>query len=154
MKINAEFVKMAKTITAREIMGNDLRKEREEIRDKFGYDSDEMIEWQERAEAFEKSSPYTDGMYKAYRMVDRAIDEGQEELIVNDFCWDRERSDFVKTLRLFGIETFVVTDSSTGLMEDIHGYVDEGCRMMGLTKIEKVDNFFGTRTILGIRFGL
>ena len=51
----------------------------------------------------------------------------------------------------------MVTNQSTGLMEDIHGYIAEGCQMEGPCTIIKKDNKFGEETeetIQGLRFTL
>ena len=76
---------------------------------------------------------------------------------MEDFCWDRERYDFIDTLRKAGIRSFVTVNNSTGLMEDIHGYIAEGCTLEGPCTIIKKDNRFGEETeesIQGLRFSL
>ena len=37
------------------------------------------------------------------------------------------KQQIIDTLRKADIETLVVTNQSTGLMEDLHGYAAEGC---------------------------
>ena len=67
------------------------------------------------------------------------------------------KQQIIDTLRKAGIETLVVTNQSTGLMEDLHGYAAEGCTMLGLCTITKKSRRFGEETeeqIMGIRFKL
>lgn len=55
------------------------------------------------------------------------------------------------------MKTFVTVNQSTGLMEDIHGYIAEGCTLGGPCTIIKKDNRFGEETeesIQGLRFSL
>ena len=76
---------------------------------------------------------------------------------MDDFTWDRERHDFIDTLRKAAIQTLVVTNQSTGLMEDLHGYAAEGCEMLGLCTITKKSDRWGEETeeqVMGIRFRL
>ena len=81
----------------------------------------------------------------------------QRSQLMDDFTWDRDRHDFIDTLRKAGIQTLVVTNQSTGLMEDLHGYAAEGCTMLGLCTITKKDTRWGEEKeeqIMGIRFQL
>lgn len=93
----------------------------------------------------------------------RAFEEKHEahkklkQQIIDTQGWDREQHDFIDTLRKAGIDTLVVTNQSTGLMEDLHGYAAEGCTMLGLCTITRKSRRFGEETeeqIMGIRFQL
>lgn len=49
------------------------------------------------------------------------------------FCWDdKDVHDFITTLRDIGVRKFVVTNTSTALMDNLHGFADEGCYIGGL----------------------
>ena len=76
--------------------------------------------------------PYTQGACKAYRAWAASVERGNEEPELDDFLWEREVSDFIATLRTAGIESFTITDRSTGLMENLHALAAEGCTMEGL----------------------
>ena len=123
------------------------------IIEEFGWDSEELKAWyKEEEENFQY--PISDGACKAYRAWRYSE---TDEVIMDDFTWDRERHDFIDTLRKAGLETLVVTNQSTGLMEDLHGYAAEGCKMLGLCTITKKSRRFGEETeeqIMGIRFSL
>lgn len=97
----------------------------------------------------------TRGELKAYHAWYWRKDKGfmTDELVMDDFCWDYEVADFIKALREAGIESFIVTNSSSGLMENIHGYVREGARMAGLCEVDK-RNLWRTERVQGIRFEL
>lgn len=128
----------------------------EELKEKIikerGWESKELDAWRE--EEAQMKYPFSSGANKAYRAW--KYSEG-DELIMDDFCWDRERHDFIEALRQAGIQTFVVTNQSTGLMEDLHGYVAEGCTMLGLHTFTRVKESFGEKIeeqVQGIRFSL
>lgn len=124
---------------------------KKQIKDTYGWDSEEMDNWYKEENQLKKEIPFTMGAYKAQR----AWDNSEDEVIMQDFTWDHERHDFIDTLRKAGIETFVTTNQSTGLMEDLHGYVAEGCEMLGLCTITKRSTSWGEEeeeTIMGVRF--
>ena len=123
------------------------------IIDEKGWDSEELKAWyKEEEEQFQY--PISAGACKAYRAWRYSE---TDEVIMDDFTWDRERHDFIDALRKAGIRTLVVTNQSTGLMEDLHGYAAEGCTMLGLCTITKKDTRWGEEKeeqIMGIRFQL
>jgi hypothetical protein len=117
-----------------------------------GWDSEELKAWYKEEEQFQY--PISAGACKAYRAWRYSE---TDEVIMDDFTWDRERHDFIDSLRKAGIQTLVVTNQSTGLMEDLHGYAAEGCTMLGLCTITKKDTRWGEEKeeqIMGIRFQL
>lgn len=97
--------------------------------------------------------PLTGGQGKALRLW---IWAETEELVFDDFVWEREAHDFIDTLRKAGIKTFVVTNQSTSLMENMHWFQQEGCKLVGLCEVEPTDEwerkFNGTK--MGVRFAL
>ena len=120
------------------------------IIDTFGWDSEELKAWYKEEE--EMQFPYSQGTVKAYRAWKYSTGD---EVIMDEFTWERERHDFIDTFRKAGIETFVTINQSTGLMEDIHGYIAEGCTMLGVCTITKKSNRYGQEMeviIPGIRF--
>ena len=125
---------------------------KEEIIKTRGWDSPELKAWYAEEEEMIYSIPQ--GANKAYRAW--RYSQG-DEVVMEDFCWTAERHDFIDTLRKAGLQSFVTVNNSTGLMEDIHGYIAEGCTLEGPCTIVKKDNRFGEETeetIQGLRFSL
>lgn len=91
-------------------------------------------------EAHTKAYPFTRGEGKAFRAI---YHNKGEELVMDDYNWEGDHLDFVNFLRGCGIDTFLVTNQSTGLMEDIHGYTNAGCVMVGPEIYTEEDDFFG-----------
>ena len=121
---------------------------RKQIIETHGWDSPEMESLKE------EPCPISQGAGKALRAY--RYSQG-EEMLLDTFLWDRERADFIDALRKAGIQTFVTVDHSTGLMEDIHGFIDLGCTLDGPCKItQKVDRWGEptTEELLGLRFRL
>ena len=76
---------------------------------------------------------------------------------MDDFLWDKEVRDFVEALRSAGLETFVYTNQSTAVMENLHAFAAEGCTMMGLCTITRQETRWGEEEpyeVQGIRFSL
>ena len=118
----------------------------------YGWDSKELKVWYEEEENIK--FPYSAGACKAYRAW--KYTDG-DEILFDDFVWEAEAHDFIDTLRKAGIETFVIVNTSTALMENLHWFAAEGCTMQGLCTITKKENRFGEdreEQIMGIRFTL
>lgn len=142
MKTNTYFKELNRIARDFEERHEEHQELKKQIIDTKGWDSEELEAWYKEEENFQY--PISAGACKAYRAW-RYSDT--DEVIMDDFTWERERHDFIDTLRKAGIQTLVVTCQSTGLMEDLHGYVAEGCTMLGLCTITK-------KQIMGIRFQL
>jgi len=122
---------------------------KKEIIKTYGWDSDELKAWY--AEEEQMIFPFSGGANKAFRAW-RYTDG--DEILFDDHCWDYEIHDFIDALRRAGFKTFVITNQSTGLMENLHGFAAEGCKMEGLCTITQKSNRWGTETeeqIPGIR---
>ena len=144
-------------MTANCIAWENAKKERDERREQifqtYGWNSPEMEAW--KAEDQAAVRPYSDGAMKAYWVFKQALDNENGEFEMNDSLWDRERQDFVETLRKLGITEFTVTNHSSGLMDDIYGYTELGCTMAGLHTITKKFPEWrgeGYETVKGILF--
>ncbi len=116
-------------------------------------DWDAVHKWYEREEQFK--SPFTSGQMKAYRAYRNSseIECGDPEM--SDSLWEREVKDFSDTLRAAGVTTFVLTNQSTGLMEDIHNLEAQGWRLVGTCRLVVCSHRFGiegTEERLGLRF--
>lgn len=132
------------------------REERKrEIIKTCGWDSEEMRAWQKEDEAAE--FPYTQGACKAFRAWEASVERGEDELEMDDFLWEGEVEDFVAALREAGIQTIVVTNRSTALMENVHWLTAAGWRMEGPCTITRLENRWGEKEgteVMGIRFTL
>ena len=123
---------------------------KQEIIDTKGWDSDELKAWYAEEER-DYQYPISSGACKAFRAW--RYTEG-DEILFDDHCWDSEIHDFIDALRSAGFKTFVITNQSTGLMENLHGFAAEGCKMEGLCTITQKSNRWGKETeeqIPGIR---
>ena len=134
-------------------MERQQRKKR--IVDTLGWDSPELKAWYEEDAA--AKFPFEQGACKAYRAWASSISRKEDELEMDDFLWDKEVADFVSTLRSAGIGTFVYTNQSTAVMENLHAFVAQGCTMIGLCTITRHETRWGDEEpteIMGIRFSL
>ena len=154
-KNNAYFEELEK-------IGHDFEEKRaaheakkQTIIDTYGWDSPELKAWYE--EKGTMKFPISQGACKAYRAWRNSIRRNEDELEMDDFCWEREVEDFLNTLRKAGIKTFVYTNQSTAVMENLHAFAANGCTMTGLCTISRREDSYGTvqeDQIQGIRFAL
>ena len=125
------------------------------IIDTFGWDSPELKAWYEEKEAMK--FPFSNGACKAYRAWKNSIRRNEDEVEMDDFLWEREVADFIDSFRKAGIKTFVYTNQSTAVMENLHAFAANGCTMTGLCMITRREDRYGEDEeyeVQGIRFFL
>lgn len=128
---------------------------KQEIIDACGWDSAELKAWYDEKEAHK--FPFTQGESKAYRAWAGSLARKQTEMEMSDFLFDTEVKDFIETLKKAGIKSFVYTNTSTAVMENIHAFAAEGCTLTGLCTITRCEDRWGTEEpyeVQGIRFTL
>ena len=128
---------------------------KQQIIDTLGWDSPELKAWYEEDAA--AKFPFEQGACKAFRAWASSISRKEDELEMDDFLWDKEVADFIGTLREAGIGTFVYTNQSTAVMENLHAFAAQGCTMTGLCTITRQETRWGDEEpteIMGIRFTL
>ncbi len=133
----------------------DRKARKQQIIDTLGWDSDELKAWYEEDAA--AKFPFESGVSKAYRAWAQSLSRKEDELEMDDFLWDKEVGDFIEALRSAGIDTFVYTNQSTAVMENLHAFAAAGCTMMGLCTITRQESRWGDEEpteVMGIRFSL
>ena len=128
---------------------------KQQIIDTLGWDSEELKAWYEEDKA--AKFPFSQGISKAYRAWKTSIQRSEDEVEMDDFLWESEVHDFVEALREAGFQTFVYTNQSTAVMENLHQLAAEGCRLEGLCTITRKENRWGEEEpykVQGIRFSL
>ena len=123
---------------------------KESIIETYGWDSPETHEWYKKYDEMKKNFPFTNGQCKAYRAWCDSI-KWEDIIILNDFLWDEEMDDFIQTLKGSGIKEFVYVNTSTAVMDNIHGFIDGGYDFAGLYMISDKDKY-GNDWVKGIRF--
>ena len=128
---------------------------KQQIIDTLGWDSPELKAWYEEDAA--AKFPFEQGACKAYRAWAQSLSRKEDEVEMDDFLWDKEVADFVNALRSAGIKTFVYTNQSTAVMENLHAFAAQGCTMTGLCTITRQETRWGEEEpyeVQGIRFSL
>lgn len=155
MKNNTYFEELKRIGHEWEAARVERQARKQQIIDTLGWGSDELKAWY--AEDAAAKFPFESGVSKAYRAWATSNSRQEAELEMDDFLWDKEVRDFIDTLRKAGIETFVYTNQSTAVMENLHAFAAEGCTMLGLCTITRRENRWGDEEpyeVMGIRFSL
>ena len=128
---------------------------KKQIIDTLGWDSEELKAWYEEDAA--AKFPFSQGISKAFRAWKSSLSRSEDEIEMDDFLWEGEVHDFVEALREAGFSSFVYTNQSTAVMDNLHRFAAEGCRLEGLCTITRQENRWGEEgpyEVQGIRFGL
>lgn len=121
----------------------------------YGWESKELEAWYD--EDSKITYPIPQGVCKAYRAWMSSISRQEDEVEMDDFLWEKDVQDFVDAFRAAGIKTFVFTNQSTAVMENLHQFAAAGCRMEGLCTITRQEKRWrneGPVEVQGIRFSL
>lgn len=116
---------------------------------KASMDEDEFWAWYKENDKPEY--PLSGGQNKAFRMW---YWNESDELNMDDNLWESEVHDFIETLRSAEVETFTYTNQSTGLMENMHWFAKEGCKLLGLCEVESADRWDKGQMKMAVRFAL
>ena len=143
MEKNSYFEEMRNTAIAYNEARSIREKDREAMITAGDWDSVKAFDKREKEEF---PYPFTSGENKALTEYDKSLQNGADAFEVEDLPWDYELADFVKTLRAAKIDTIVVTDQSTALMDGIYGLSGLGCSMGALRTVTRAnDHRFGSR---------
>lgn len=148
-KDNQYMNEITRKLNEHERKCNEFEKMRKEKRHTLS--QDDFLKWLETHQ--QPQSPVTSGTAKAWRMW---YWEERDELNLDDGLWETEVKDFVDTLRNAGIKTFTVTNNSTILMENMHWFEQNGCRLTGLCKVVQMDEWDRKHkgNLMGVRFSI
>lgn len=128
---------------------------KQQIINTYGWESDELKAWYEEDAA--AKFPFESGTTQAYRAWAQSLARKEDEVEMDDYLWRGEVADFIEALRSAGITSFVYTNQSTAVMENLHAFAAQGCTMTGLCTIIRKENRWGEEElteIKGIRFSL
>lgn len=147
MKKNSYYESMLEAEAEYNKANEEFKAVKAKMHDEMG--TDEYYQWLNAQD--EPEYPFTHGQAKALRAIYWCE---TEELEMDEHLWESEVVDFVDTLRKCEVGTFVVTCKSTGLMENMHWYAQNGCKLMGLCELEKANRWGGIEKKMGVRFAL
>ena len=152
-KENTYFEELRKIGEDYEEKKDALDEKKQELVKEYGYGSPELKAWYE--EKNELIFPLKEAECKAYRAWKGSVEQEAEELVMDDFLWDKEIADFLETLKKAGITTFLYTNQSTAAMENMRDFLKNGCKLDGAKTITKKTYGWGMEKeeeIFGMQF--
>lgn len=151
--MNGYFHSMENVAVRAEAQKELIKEQRHSVIEQFGWKAPQL----EMLKQMESSiiDPCTKGQWKAFHAWRSTLreDEDAETLVMDDFLWEEEIAGFVLALREAGCDKFYFTNRSTAVMENIHGFIAAGCKMVGTVSWEEKDRFH-TEQVLGLEFEL
>ena len=91
------------------------------------------------------------GVQAALEAYSFTINRQSSEFECNELPWTTNMVGFVKALREAGLETIVVTESSTSLLANLHKLAAQGCTVEGLCTVTRPDFWGKPEDVPGIR---
>ena len=92
-KENTYFKELEKAGEEYEAKKDALDEKKKDLVEKYGYGSEELEAWYK--ENNELTFPFKEGECKAYRAWKESAWHEDEELVMDDFLWDKEIKDFL-----------------------------------------------------------
>ena len=77
-----------------------------------------------------------DTFFVAYKSSTRKY---KDLLDFNDVIWDRDVQPIIANCKEFGIEEITISSTFSGLLETLEIFADNGCKIVGLTKVDYID---------------
>ena len=133
---------------------NELETARQNALDTYGIHSDENSVACKLISDFKEKNQdlYNRGQGIAYRAYDTYKNGYYNDFVVDEFFWNAsDIKDFLDTVRKAEIKTFIFTNQSTGLMENIHDLVESGCTLLGTCKVSS-NSKYDSSVRLGLMF--
>lgn len=153
LKDNYCFNVMKRTSEMYEKIISTHEDKKESIIETYGWNSPEMGEWYRKYDEIKKNFLFKGGQRKAYRAWCSSVRWNHEIFVLDEFLWDNEVDDFIQTLKEAEIKEFAYMNSSTAVMDNIHGFINGGYDFAGLYEIQN-KNKYTDDVVKGIRFKL
>lgn len=133
---------------------NALKTAKQIALDTYGRDSDEYSTAYKLVSDFQKKNEilYNRGQGIAYRAYNNYKNGLYHVFVIDEFFYNCcDVKSFLDTIREAEIETFVVTNKSSVLMENIHDLVELGCVLEGTCTVMEYSKY-GNSDHLGLSF--
>ena len=80
--------------------------------------------------------------WRVFQMYEYAQDRGNEYIDLHDVIWDKDVPDLIERLRKAGIQKFTFSSTWSGTVETAWLFVQNGCKLEGLTEINGTTTAF------------
>lgn len=79
--------------------------------------------------------------HKFYWAYWEARERKNQHINFSDIIWDKEFDAIFADLKRYGIKTFTISNTSTGLMDDLAAFCEKGCKISGMVKVNGLKNW-------------
>ena len=80
--------------------------------------------------------------WRVFQMYEYAQDRGNEYIDIHDVIWDKDVPALIERLRKAGIQKFTFSSTWSGTVETAWLFVQNGCKLEGLTEINGTTTAF------------
>lgn len=74
---------------------------------------------------------YKRGEINLLRAYTESKRRGYEELVLTEICWEQDHADLIDLIRKAKLNTFLIADGSSALLETLHTFIEEGFLITG-----------------------
>ena len=96
------------------------------------------------------TSVLKDGELRLLRAYTRSQESGFTMLVITDICWEQELPDMIHMLQAGTVRSFILADTSTGLMRTLHAFLNAGFEVTGPITLVKQPVSYWDTPILGL----
>ena len=97
----------------------------------------------------EAPKPLTIGENLVLREYLKSKQEGWDTLTLTCISWEQDHADMIRLMQAAGIRTFVLADTSTGLMGALHAFLNSGFEVQGPKIVKPPESNWG-KPVLGL----
>ena len=97
----------------------------------------------------EAPKPLTTGENLVLREYLKSKQEGWDTLTLACISWEQDHADIIRLLKEASVRTFVLADTSTGLMSALHAFLNAGFEVKSPRTVKQPEYYWG-KPVLGL----
>jgi len=86
----------------------------------------------------------SNGERSLLRQYKSSVEKGYDEIEISNICWENELADMIACIKKSEVKSFIITDSSTALLETLTTLIEAGFKVIETVNLEE-ENMFKVR---------